>query len=149
MNQKVRRKINIIDILILIALLAALLVAGMGIARGNKDGESVTVRYIIQVDSINNDYISKLAAKNSIYDHNTSSKIGTVTAVSHSKAYYENSESPIEGYSVLYITAEAQAIKTDTGYAVGSTIINIGRKMELRFPNLYCQGKCVSIEITK
>lgn len=149
MNSKDRRKINIIDVIILIALLSALLVAGMGIVRSNSGGETVTVRYIIQVDRIGNDFISKIAAGNSVYDHTTSAKIGAVTAVSHSKAYYENSESPIEGYSVLYITAEAQAVKTDTGYAVGSSLINVGRELELRFPNLYCQGKCVSIETTK
>ena len=149
MVAKERRKINVIDVIILIALLAALLVACMGIARGGKSGESVTVRYIIEVDSINNDYISKIAAGNGIYNHSTSERIGSVTAASHSKAYYEGSESPIDGYSVLYITAEAQAVKTDTGYAVGSTVINIGREMELRFPSLYCRGKCVSIEIMK
>lgn len=150
MNTKQRKKINVIDIILLVTVLAALIIAGMGIARRvSSTGDRLTVRYIMEVNPIENDFISKVSAGNSVFDHTTSGRIGTVKAVSHAKAYYENSESPMEGYSMLYITAEAEAVKTDVGYTIGSTVVSIGRELEMRFPNLYCVGKCVSIEIVK
>jgi len=141
----------------MLILLAGLAAAGFGIFRSLVTaGERVTLRYILEVDSIDSELVEMVQVNNGIYDYKTSHPIGTVRAVSPAPAYYEGTNSQgeivstaIDGKKVLYITAEAEAIKTGTGYAVGETIINVGRSLELRLPKLYCVGECVSIEVIK
>ena len=154
MNTKTKKKINVVDILILTALLAAIICAGFVIIRGmGTFGEKVTVSYTVAVDPIDSDFVSKVSVGNGLYEIETTDHIGTVSAVSDGQAYRKtgsNSADPrgsaIEGMSVLYITLTAQATKTDTGYIIGNTVIGIGREIEMRFPNLYCIGECVRVE---
>ena len=155
MNTKTKKRINIIDILIVVALLAALICSGFAIIRGiGSFGERVIVSYTVAIDPIDSDFVSKVALGDKLYDYKTSEHIGTVRTISDGQAYkksYSEGADPrgsaIEGMSVLYVTMTTEASKTDTGYTVGNTLLGIGRTLELRFPNLYCVGECVSIEI--
>ena len=155
MKIETKRKISVVDIIIIIALLASMLAVGIGVFKGiGTSGERVTVKYVLQVDPIDSDLVSRVAEGNSILDYKTSQSIGKVTAVSSAQAYYTGIDSqgasvssPMEGKSVLYITVTAQAAKTSTGYTVGSSVINIGKEIEARLPDLYCIGSCVSIEV--
>lgn len=155
MNTKNKRILNIVDILIVIALLFALVCTGFVIIRGlGTFGERVIVSYTVAIDPIDSDFVSNVALGDKLYDYNTGEHIGTVRTVSDSQAYkksYSDGADPrgsaIEGMSVLYITMTTEASKTDTGYSVGNTLLGIGRTLEMRFPNLYCVGECVSIEI--
>ena len=154
LNTKTKKKINVVDILILIAILAAIVCAGFVIIRGmGTFGEKVNVSYTIAVDPIDSDFVSKVSVGDGLYEIETTDRIGTVSAVSDGQAYiksYSDGADPrgnaIEGMSVLYITLTAKATKTDTGYIIGNSVIGIGRELEMRFPNLYCIGKCVRIE---
>ncbi|MBQ8914978.1 MAG: DUF4330 family protein [Clostridia bacterium] len=148
MAERQKRKFNILDIFLLAALVLAVAATVLGLIRGiGATGERVTLRYIVEVSPIDSDFTSKVAVGNGIYSPDGSQRLGTVTASSASPAYFENSDSLMEGSSVLYITAEADAVRTDTGYLVGDTLIGVGRELELRLPGLYCVGECVSIEI--
>ncbi len=155
MKIETKRKISIVDVIIIIAMLASMLAVGIGVFKGiGTSGEKVTVKYVLEVDPIDSDFVSRVAEGNTILDHKTTQSIGKVSAVSNAQAYYSGIDSqgsvvssPMEGMSVLYITVTAQATKTDTGYTVGSSVINIGKEIEARLPNLYCIGNCVSIEI--
>ena len=154
MNTKSKKKINVVDILILTAVFAAIVCAGFVIIRGmGSFGERVTVSYTVAVDPIDSDFVSKVSVGDGLYETETSDRLGTVSAVSDGQAYrksYSDGSDPrgnaIEGMSVLYITLTAKATKTDTGYIIGNSVIGIGRELEMRFPNLYCIGKCVRIE---
>ena len=157
MNTKTKRKLNIIDILIIAALIAAAVAAGFGVLQSiGAVGERVTVKYVMEISPIDNDLVSNVVEGHGVYNYEDSDLIGTVSAVASSQAYHigtdsqgEQVSSPIEGYSTLHITVTCQAVKTDTGYAVGNTVIGIGKKLSLRLPDLYCEGKCVSIEIVE
>ena len=143
------------DIIIIITLLALSGAVVLGLMKGlGTSGEKVTVRYIVEVDPIDSDLTSKVLKGNGVYDYSTVQRIGTVSAVSASQAYHKGYDSkgdtvssPIEGSSVLYITVEAEAVRSETGYVIGNTVINIGRDLELRLPDLYAVGQCVSIEV--
>ena len=155
MNTKNKKRINAVDILIVAVLLCALICTGFIMIRGlGAFGERVIVSYTVAVDPIDSDFVSKVALGDKLYDYNTGEHIGTVRTVSDSQAYkksYSEGADPrgsaVEGMSVLYITMTTEAQKTDIGYTVGNTLLGIGRTIEMRFPNLYCIGKCVSIEI--
>lgn len=154
MNTKAKKRINIVDIIILVALIVLSGAVIFGFVKGiGTSGERTSVRYIIEVEPIDSDFVSKVTEGNGVYDHTTSQRIGTVRAVSSAQAYYKSfdakgspTSSPMEGSSTLYITVEADAVRSDAGYSVGSTVLSIGRRLELRFPGLYVDGKCVSIE---
>ena len=155
MNTKNKKRINFVDFLIVAALLAALVCTGFVMIRGlGAFGERVVVSYTVAIDPIDSDFVSKVALEDKLYDYNTGEHIGTVRTVSDSQAYkksYSEGADPrgsaIEGMSILYITMTTEAQKTDTGFTVGNTLLGIGRTLEMRFPNLYCVGECVSIEI--
>ena len=151
---KTKRPINIIDIIILIALLSIIGATVYGLVSGiGKGNDKTSVRYVLSVDSISSELCSKVAVGDGVYDHNTSQRIGTVTAVSTSQAYHKGTDpqgapvsSPIEGKSILYVTVEASATKTKSGYVISSTTMNIGKTLDIRYPNLFCTSTCVSIE---
>lgn len=157
MKIKANKKPNLVDIFILIALLAIVGAAVLGVVRGIRDGgEKVTLKYVIEVSPIDSAFAAKVAANDKVLEYKTGSPIGSVSAVSSSQAYHKGTDSqgavvssPMEGYSTLYITATAEAKRTDTGYSVGSTTIGVGRELTLRLKNLYCTGKCVSIEVVE
>lgn len=154
-KKKSRIGINLVDIITVIALIAALATAGLGIYNSlSSSGSQVRIRYIVEAEPMDSSLTAKVNTGDGIYESDSARQIGTVRAASSAPAYYtgtgsagEKVDTPIEGQSVLYITAETTAVKTDTGYAAGSTLIGIGRELELRMPNLYCTGKCISIEI--
>ncbi len=154
MNTKNKKKINIVDVIILTALVVAIICAGFTIVKGlGSFGERVSISYTVAVDPIDSDFVSKVSVGDGLYDFATADRIGTVSAVSdgqaYRKSYSEGSDprgSAIEGMSVLYITLTAEATKTDTGYSIGNTLLGIGREIEMRFPGLYCIGECVRIE---
>lgn len=154
---KTKRPINIIDIIITIALLSIIgatvfaFVSSLG-----SNNENVSVRYVLQADEISSDLASKVSVGDGVYDHSTAQRIGTVTAVSSSQAYHSGTDSqgspvssPLEGKSILYVTVEAEATASKTGYTVASTTLNIGKTFDVRFPNLFCTSTCVSIEIAE
>ncbi|MBQ3526971.1 MAG: DUF4330 family protein [Clostridia bacterium] len=151
---KTKRPINIIDIIIIVALLSIVGATVYGFISGFGDSsEKATVRYVLKVDSISSELCSKVAVGDGVYDHATAQRIGTVTAVSTAQAYHNGTDpqgtpvsSPIEGKSILYITVETSAIKAKSGYTVASTPLNIGRTLDIRYPNLFCTSTCVSIE---
>jgi len=151
---KNKRPINIIDIIIIIALLSIVGATVYGFISGLGSGnESTSVRYVLKVDSISSELCSKVTVGDGVYDHNTSQRIGTVTAVSTSQAYHNGTDpqgspvaSPIEGKSILYVTVEASAVRSNTGYTVAATTLNIGKTLDIRYPNLFCTSTCVSIE---
>lgn len=154
MSAKRHKKFNIIDaaVIIVLLILAAVLVyaalSQLGVGTSGK-----TVRYVLETDILSSDYASKVAVGDGVYTYDGVQNIGTVSAVSLSPARHTGTDaegnpvsSEIDGYSVLYITVEAKMLSTPSGYAVGDTVVNVGRDLELRFPSLYCNAQCVSIE---
>ncbi|MBQ4066135.1 MAG: DUF4330 domain-containing protein [Clostridia bacterium] len=154
MNNKPKRKINLIDVIIFISLTVALGAALFGLLKGiGSAANKVTVEYVLEISPIDSAFTSKVAEGNGIYDHASSQKLGTVSAVSASQAYHQSTDpqgSPVssvmEGSSILYITATADAQKTSAGYLVGNCVLGIGKEIEIRLPDLYANARCISIK---
>lgn len=157
MNTKEKKKLNIVDIVIALTLLALAVAVAIGLLRGiSSTGERVTVKYVMEVSPIDQEFTSKVVEGQPVFNYSDSSNIGKISAVAYSQAYHTGTDSqgsvvssPIEGKSTLHLTVTATATKADTGYAVDNTVIGIGKELELRLPNLYCIGKCVSLEIVE
>ncbi len=151
-KQKAKISINLIDIITVIALIAGLAVAGLGIYHSlSTAGEQVRIRYVIESEPMDDSFTSKVNVGDGVYDFESSRQIGTVRSASAASAGQSSAEKVAEGAkkSILYITAETTAVRTSTGYAAGGTLINVGRELELRMPDLFCSGRCISIEIIK
>lgn len=153
-KEKKKFRFNIIDaaVIAVLAVLAAVFIAtalaGLGV--GDDD---VTIRYVLETEILSNEYTSKVSVGDGVYTEDGAEKLGSVTAVSLSPARHTGVDadgapvvSEIDGYSVIYITVEAKATPTPTGYAIGDTIINVGRENTLRLPSLYSAAHCVSVE---
>lgn len=154
LNQKQKRKINLVDIIIIVFLATALSVSLFGLLKSiGTAADRISVEYVLEIGPIDTAFAAKVVEGDGVFDHKTSQKIGTVSAVSASQAYYQSTDpqgSPIsstmEGSSVLYITATAEAQKTSTGYHVGNCVLGIGKEVEIRLPGLYANAKCISIK---
>ena len=157
MNTKIKKRISVVDIIILVALLCAVAAGAFGLLKGLVgSGEKVSVKYVMEISPIDSDLAKKVAEGDGVYDHSSALRIGTVSAVSAPQADYKGYDSqgavvisPMEGYSTLYVTVETEAFKTGNGYSVNDTLINVGKELSLRFPGLYADAKCVSIDIVE
>lgn len=150
-----KKKFNIIDAVAAVALLALAAFAVTALMPGiGKDKGSVKIRYVLETDMLSSEFTSKAAVGDGVYTVDKAEQLGTVSAVSSSPARHTGTDSEgraviseIDGFSVLYITVEADAEQTKTGYAIGASEINVGRDYTLRLPSLYCSAHCVSVEI--
>lgn len=154
---KNRKSFNIIDIVIILSLLAVIGAAVFGFVSGiGAVGEKAVIRYVLEVDPIDSELCAKVSVGDGVYSYDDSQRIGTVYAVSTAQAYHTGTDSqgsavssPLEGKSVLYVTVEAEAMVSEKGYTVGTQLINAGKKIDIRYPNLFCSSTCVSVEIAK
>lgn len=157
MKTKLKKQINIVDIVILIALLVLAAASIYKIVSNiSSAGDELNVRYVLEIDPIASTFNSNVSEGDGVFEHNSGAQIGTVGAVSTAQAYHKGSDlqgaqvsSPMEGQSVMYITVDADGIKTNTGYAIGDTVIGIGKSFEIRLPNLYCNAECISVEVVE
>ena len=157
MNAKKTHRFNIIDgivILVLAALAAAVVAAAL--SNLGIDGTSIKIRYVLETENLSSEFTSKAAVGDSVFTFDGGENIGKISAVSGAPARYNGHDSEgspvvseIEGYSILYITVEAEAEPKNIGYAVGDTVINTGRDMEIRLPSLYASARCISVEVVE
>ena len=152
--EKKKRSFNVIDAVMIAAVVAAVaalaygIISGLGIGRGY-----VRIKYVIEVPEIRSEFCQKAAVGDVVRSSDGSSALGEVAAVSSVPARHEGTDSDgnavsseIDGYSILYVTVEANAQKTDTGYVVGGETLSAGSSLFVRLPSLCFGGECVSVE---
>ncbi len=157
MRNKNKKRINIIDVVVFVALLAIAAAIVYGIFSNIVGSDDrINIRYVLCVDPIDIAFSEKVAEGDGVYDALTVQQIGTVKAVSASQAYHKGTDmqgvsvlSPVEGQCILYITVECEAERTDMGYGINDTYLTVGADYEIRLPNLFCNARCVSIETVK
>lgn len=154
MTQERKRKPNIIDFVILLAVLAVLAAVVYRIVIHPGGQEEIRIRYVLEVPEIQTDFCSKVAAENPVFAYTDEREIGIVTAVSTAPAYFKGTDkegnpvyTEMEDRSILYVTIEADAIEMDTGYSVIGHTIQVGTTLEIQFPELYCQAQCISVDV--
>ncbi len=157
MKTKLKKQINIVDIVILIALLVLACASVFKIVSNiTSSGDEQNIRYVLKVEPISSSFNSNVSEGDGVFEHTSGSQIGTVNAVSTAQAYHKGNDlqgaqvsSPIEGQSIMYITVDAKGTKTNVGYSIEDTLMGIGRSFEIRLPNLYCTAECISLEIVE
>ena len=155
--EKKKRSFNIIDAVMIVAVVAltAALVYGVvsGLGVGN---DYVRIKYVLEVSEIRSEFCQKAAEGDAVRNADGGEQIGKVAAVSSVPAQHTGTDSSgapvlsdIDGYSTLYVTVEAQAKEGNTGYTVGGTLINTGKSVDVRLPSLCFEAKCISVEVIK
>lgn len=155
--EKKKRSFNIIDAVMIVAVVAltAALVYGVvsGLGVGN---DYVRIKYVLEVSEIRSEFCQKAAEGDAVRNADGGEQIGKVAAVSSVPAQHTGTDSSgapvlsdIDGYSTLYVTVEAQAKQGNTGYTVGGTLINTGKSVDVRLPSLCFEAKCISVEVIK
>ena len=125
MTQGRKRKPNIIDFVIFLAILAVLAAALYRIILHPGDRDAVRIRYVLEVPQIQTEFCSKVTAQDYVYPFQGSDDIGVVTATSTAPAHFKGADkdgnpvyTEMEGFSTLYITVEADAVQSDAGFEI-------------------------------
>ncbi len=154
MTQERKRKPNIIDFVILLAVLAVLAAVVYGVVIHPGGQEEVRIRYVLEVPEIQTEFCSKVVAEKPVFSYTDEREIGVVTAVSTAPTYFKGTDkegnpvyTEMEDRSILYVTIEADALQTDTGYIIGGLTMQAGTSLTVRFPELYCEAQCINVDV--
>lgn len=154
MMQGRKRKPNIIDFVIFFAIFAVLSAAIYRVILHPGERDAVRIRYVLEVPQIQTEFCSKVAAQDYAYPFQGSDDIGVVTATSTAPAHFKGSDregnpvyTEMEGFSILYITIEADAVQSDVGFEINGQLIRAGEVQEVQFPQLYCEAECIRVDV--
>lgn len=157
MEKKRNYKFNIIDLVLIIAILVslgAIIYASFGAIV--TDSERITVRYTVEVPEIRTDFVSKAQEGDTVRDYKTGDSLGKIVSVSANPAKHTGTDSAgalviteIADYKTMYVTVEASVTKSESGYYVGNYGFTVGSEMSLRLPQLQLEGSCVSIDVVQ
>ncbi len=154
MTQGRKRKPNIIDFVIFLAILAVLAAVGYRIILHPGDRDAVRIRYVLEVPQIQTEFCSKVTAQDYVYPFQGSDDIGVVTATSTAPAHFKGADkdgnpvyTEMEGFSTLYITVEADAVQSDAGFEINGQAIRAGEVRAVQFPQLYCEAECIRVDV--
>ncbi len=154
MTQGRKRKPNIIDFVIFLAILAVLAAALYRIILHPGDRDAVRIRYVLEVPQIQTEFCSKVTAQDYVYPFQGSDDIGVVTATSTAPAHFKGADkdgnpvyTEMEGFSTLYITVEADAVQSAAGFEINGQVIRAGEVRAVQFPQLYCEAECIRVDV--
>ena len=154
MTQERKRKPNIIDFVILLAVLAVLAAIGYRVILYPGERDTVRIRYVLEVEQIQTEFCSKVTAEDLVYPFQGTDTIGIVTATSTAPAHFKGADkegnpvyTEMEGYNMLYITVEADAVQSDAGFEINGQIIRAGEVRAVQFPQLYCEAECIRVDV--
>ena len=154
MAQEQKRRLNMIDFVLIIAIVAALAAIIFRVILQPGTQDAVRIRYVLEISQIQTEFCSKVAPEDLVFYEDGAGDIGTVTATSTAPAYFKGTDregnpvyTEMEDYSILYVTIEADALQSSAGYDVGGCTIHGGDTLTVQFPGLYCEAQCISINV--
>ncbi len=139
-NGKLFGKINIIDLVVIIILVAA--VAVVGVSKFRSDNISSSVKTLVvsyYAEEIKDAAAQKIAVGDSVFDEACSKDLGIVCAepeISESISYIVNTDneyirSARPGYSSIIIQAELTVELTDYGFVIDDMTYGVGHTLSL------------------
>lgn len=144
MDKTKKARFNVIDIAVLIIIIAVVGVTLLGyLSSLSADGTRDIVFYL-KLKDLSSDYSDSIRVGDKVFNHSDGSLIGTVTDISDTNP--DASPPGSDNGGALYISVKAQATKADKGFLVNGTNISAGNSLEVRFPHLFCEAKCVGVE---
>ena len=153
-------RFNILDALILLAIIAAVSVLlYVFVFSGRSSGylgqsDSYTLTYVVEVANLDEVFTDKIAPGDTVIDSASKRYIGTVTAVEE-RPYTHMSVNKTEGALVLnqvdgrinlYITVKADAQFSGITYNIGGYEVFVGSQTHLSFDDFVCSGYCISLD---
>ncbi len=151
-----KHRFNIIDALIIIAILLAASAAVYILFFRSTGPESsqVKLRYVLNCDWIRSEFTGNVRVGDKVFDP-SGNVMGSVTAVQVSEASYAGSDKSdgtpvvtkgIDGYKVLTLTVDADGTHSGTSYFVNGNEIIVGKEAGICFPNLYIEAEFINVE---
>lgn len=131
-------KINIIDFLILVILVAAIAILGVKFLGGGRGKDTQTLEMKFHIEEIDEWVTENVKEGDALYDGTYEQDLGKVTKVEVGEAVtwglnadgeYKKSTRP--GFKSMTITGEVQGTKTAVGAKVGGEIYGVGHSMIL------------------
>lgn len=158
-NGKFFGKINIIDLLVIVAILVGALGFGARFATKVAENakEKVHFSYVVQIDGVRIFTVDALLKKGIITDQKTGSVVGEIVDVQYKP--FENSlltasgerismEVP-ENYSAI-VKVKSEGKESDSGYFVGENIeLSVGGSLSMTTKYVNTTGRVISIEKTE
>ena len=164
-GQSPRRRINLLDILFLIVILAIIAAVVSFFLPGSLfglGGEQVAVSFTIELKLVNGGMAENIRVGDSVFDAAGKSPIGKVSEVARTdstKMVYNQETGQIEEVAFpanidgkvpqnLRITIEAIAdYSPGSGYVVGGSRVSVGSDFTLCFTGYTGTGKCVALVV--
>jgi len=132
-------KINIIDLIVLLVIIAAVAIVGFSFAKGSDTAAESTLVVKYYIEEANNFVAEKVQVGNTLYDDNEDIELGKVIDVEIGEPvswagtadgqYVQVSR---EGFSSMIITGEVAGTKTDIGAEIEGVKYGVGHTMVLR-----------------
>ena len=156
--QKRKAVFNVIDVLIILIVLAAGVLAYFIFFRSsggsNEEKEISKVRYVLQINELPAEYADNIKVDENVIDYGTHTSAGKVVAVDfenyvyvgHDKTTGEQRLTVMEDYVNLYVTVEGDASVINELYHVNDTSVYVGKRLDMMMPNLFCTGYCISVD---
>ena len=161
--QKRKVRFNFIDLLLLLAMAAAIYVllyvfvlSGKQNRNAAETASTASIRYVIEIQNIDKDLANAVKKGQPVQDAIKRKNLGTVVGVEDKpfeKIVYDydhNREvlSPAEGRITLHVTVEAEVNETEDAYTADGVVIRVGEQYSVIFPGMYGVGFCTSLSKT-
>lgn len=132
-------KINIIDLIVLLVIIAAVAIVGLSFAKGDSTESQDTLVMKYYIEEANDFVAEKVQVGDMLYDDNEEIELGKVTDVEIGEPvswagtadgqYVQVSR---DGFSSMIITGEVAGTKTDIGAEINGVKYGVGHTMVLR-----------------
>ncbi|MBQ3483602.1 MAG: DUF4330 family protein [Clostridia bacterium] len=156
-----------VDILLVVAIVAAVLVAVSLLTPfslfGSGEDELRSITYTVEFVGVDSEQVSQLKVGDTVTDVKTGSVIGTVSAINN-RPYEVYTDTPIpdkelgedvyvvgtytypDSYVTLTVTISVTAeYRAGLGYSAEDCRIAVGSEYELRFPSYTASGSCIGM----
>lgn len=156
--EKKKIRFNIIDVLIIVLVLAAMGVIGYVLLAERGDvvpqNEKVKINYVLMVTEMRAIYAENVKVGDEVYDQESNKYIGKVIQVSTTASKRTGTDrktgeqviSELENRRDLYITVEAEADHVDNSYVVSGLTVVAGAVVNFISPALAQPANIISVE---
>ena len=151
-----RKKLNRIDVVLVVLLLAALFLYGWHmygerLQRVRNNAHDVRIDVTIDVDAVREGYRDHIRVGDAVTDA-SGSYIGSVADVSFRELTAELSEGKeavYPGYRRMTVTCRCDALYDGNTYRIGERTVVVGETYELAVPQLLFSGICTAVKQTE
>jgi len=161
-KRKGKYRFNIIDILLVVIIIAAVLaIAFLVYSSDKKDAENgnmknVKIVYTLENKEIDDILRGNIDIGNALYTIDGEAKLGEVVDVEYSASEYDivdpesdqKTTSVLPGRLDMHVVMSAEAMVDESGiYYINGVRMNMGKEFDARFPSY--TGKCICISISE